>query len=99
MSLGFFFPHSTAYLALLCMIMATVGALGGTMGFEVVQQASASCCKVVHPYRWQMLDASHAVQQAAMKRQTLCFDWRVAIGMQQRLLQPKKSIIQLELVS
>ena len=30
------------------------------------------------------------MQQAAVKSQTLCFDWEIAINMQQRLLQPKR---------
>ena len=36
------------------------------------------------------------MQQAAIKHQTLCFDWKIAISVQQRLLQPKRSIVQLE---
>ena len=34
------------------MMLAPVGALGGTMGRAVGQQASASCCKGVHPYTY-----------------------------------------------
>ena len=33
-----------------------------------------------------MLNASHAMQQAAIKRQTLCFDWKTAIDLLQRPL-------------
>ena len=44
------YPYSTVYLALLCMMLAPVGPLGGTRGHASVQQAIANCCKGVHPY-------------------------------------------------
>ena len=37
--------------------------------------------------------------KAAIKRQTLCFDWKIAIGVQKRLLQLKRSVVQLDLVA
>ena len=44
------YPYSTAHLALLCIVLAPVGPLGGTRGHALVQQARANCCKGVHPY-------------------------------------------------
>ena len=43
-----FYSHSAAYMAPLCMFLAPVGALDGTRGRAVAQQASASHCKGVH---------------------------------------------------
>ena len=38
------------------------------------------------------------MQLVAIRHHTLYFDWKFAFGMRQRLLQPKKSTIQLDLV-
>ena len=37
-----------------------------------------------------MVNASYAIWQATMNCQTFCFDCKIAIGVQQRLLQTKK---------
>ena len=38
------------------------------------------------------------MQQAAVERLVLYFDWKTTVGVQQRLLQQKRSIVQLYLV-
>ena len=61
MSIGYLFPHSTPHLDLLSIVLMPVGAMGGTIGQAVVQQASASCCKDVHPYNPPALNKTQGI--------------------------------------
>ena len=50
--ISFFYTHRSALMAPLCMVQALVGALGGTMGCAVAQQASTSHYMGVHLYNF-----------------------------------------------
>ena len=59
--ISFICSHSTAYIAPLCMVLALIGALDVTRGHAAVQQASASCCKGVHPSNSPTLNKTHRI--------------------------------------
>ena len=48
-------------MAALCIVLALFGALDGIRGHAVVQQASASLCKGVHPYNSPALNKTQGI--------------------------------------